>query len=188
MTILGVLGSPRRSGNSAHLLEMALRGAESAGARRLPTVQVNDLNLRTCRNCGGCAPSGICVERDDMTDIYPLLRSADIWLFASPIYYDNITGSLKSFFDRFFCFDKPSGCKLSGARTGGFIITYEDEPRADYLRTVEIYCGYLSWFGDFVYTDAIEGSRLGAPNDAKSRPTLESDADALGRRLVERLR
>jgi multimeric flavodoxin WrbA len=186
-TILGISGSPRRNGNSAFLLEKSLQAAETAGARRLPVVYVNELKFRGCQNCGGCAKTGTCIEKDGMTEIYPLLRQADIWLFASSIFFDNITGQLKSFFDRLYCLDKPPGSKLPGRRSGGFLIVYEDKPRKDYLRYTDVYLKYLPWFGDFAYTEAMEGPRLAGPADAEKRPDLISLAEAMGRRLVERL-
>jgi multimeric flavodoxin WrbA len=188
ISILGILGSPRKNGNSAFLLDRSLHAAQATGARRLPVVYVNELNFRGCQNCGGCAKTGICSQKDGMTEIYPLLRQADIWLFASSIFFDNITGQLKSFFDRLYCLDKPPGSKLPGRRSGGFLIVYEDKPRKDYLRYTDIYLKYLSWFAEFVYTEALEGPRLAGPADAKDRPELISRAESMGRRLVQKLK
>jgi len=187
ITILGISGSPRKKGNSAFLLDRALQGAEAAGARRLPVVYVNELEFRGCQNCGGCAKTGVCVQKDGMAEVYPMLRQADIWLFASSIFFNNITGQLKSFFDRLFCLDKPPGSKLSGRRSGGFIIVYEDKPRRDYLRCMDVYLKYLSWFADFVYTEALEGPRLAGPSDAATREELIVRAESMGQRLAEKL-
>jgi multimeric flavodoxin WrbA len=188
ISILGISGSPRKKGNSAFLLDRALESAVAVGAERLPVVYVNEMEFRGCQNCGGCAKTGVCTEKDDMTEVYPLLRQADIWLFATSIFFDNITGQLKTFFDRLYCLDKPPGSKLSGRRSGGFLIVYEDKPRRDYLQYTDIYLKYLSWFGDFVYTEALEGPGLADPSDAVRHPELAARAEALGARLVEKLR
>jgi multimeric flavodoxin WrbA len=185
--ILGICGSPRRRGNSALLLERTLAGAEAAGAERLPTVYVNELQFRSCQNCGGCLDTGVCIEKDGMTAVYPLLRAAAIWVLASPIYFDNITGSMKSFFDRLYCLDKPAGAKLPGRRAGGFIFVYEDKLRQDYRGYIEVYRRYLSWFGDFVFTDVLEGHRLARAGDVLNRAELLGQAEKLGTELVNRL-
>ena len=43
-----------------------------------------------------------CVQKDDMTQIYPAYRNADVVVLASPMYYWGISGQLKSAFDRLF--------------------------------------------------------------------------------------
>lgn len=185
--ILGISGSPREQGSSTFLLQQALEAAAEAGARVLPTVFPNRLRFRGCRNCGGCERTGVCVERDELTPVYAWLREADIWLFASPIFFDNITGPLKTLFDRLHCLYQPPGSKLPGRRTAGFIISYEDKPRDDYLRYAGIYLSYLAWFSELAWTGRLEASGIKAPGDAAGRPELARQARELGRNLVARL-
>lgn len=46
-----------------------------------------------------------CVQHDGMTDLYPLIASADALVMATPIYYFNMSGQLKTFIDRCIAVD-----------------------------------------------------------------------------------
>ena len=95
---LGILGSPRRGGNTELLLDSALKGASSAGSEVVKVI-LNDLDIRPCQECGGCDSSGVCVIDDDMTVLYALLDSANI-MFATPIFFDDVSAQNEAYVDR----------------------------------------------------------------------------------------
>jgi multimeric flavodoxin WrbA len=180
-TIVGIAGSPRKRGNSTTLLEQALRGAEGKGAQRLSTIHLDDLTFRDCQNCGGCNDTGVCVLKDGMNSVYDSLREADIWVLSSPIYFDNISGQLKLFFDRLFCLTKK---KLPGKRRAAFIIAYEDKKRDDYLKNMRVYQSYLSWFADFESAEVLQAWGVAAAGDVSKKPEFLEQARELGARLA----
>jgi len=187
---VGIAGSPRLKGNSATLLEAVLRGAASAGAET-ETVHLNDLALRGCQACARCAPREECILKDDLTPVFARLCQADLWVLASPIYYDGVTGQMKTFFDRCRWLTmagdrlKP---RLAGARRAAVIVTYEDKPRDDYRHEAEKLASYLAWMGDFGDVTIISEGRLGPADAAAARPDLLARAEQLGRGLAESLR
>ena len=128
--IIGIAGSPRRKGNSTTLLQQVLQGAEDRGAES-QIIFLNGLSFRGCQACDSCIHTGKCSVEDELTPFYSDLREADIWILASPIYYDSFSGQAKLFFDRCRCFSMEQG-KLEGRRGAAVIATYEDRPRADY--------------------------------------------------------
>lgn len=99
MKVLGIYGSPRKGGNSDQLLDRALEGARSAGAR-LSRVYARDLKMSGCIECGGCDHTGKCVVEDDMQSVYPLLEDSDIILLSTPIFFYGVTAQLKALIDR----------------------------------------------------------------------------------------
>ncbi|MBI4974861.1 MAG: flavodoxin family protein, partial [Candidatus Omnitrophica bacterium] len=99
MKILGISGSPRKGGNTDTLLDKALEGAQSAGAR-VEKIALNDLNFKPCQECGGCDETGICVIDDDMQLVYRSLNSADAVIVASPIFFGSVTAQVKMMIDR----------------------------------------------------------------------------------------
>jgi len=99
MKILGVLGSPRKNGNSDLLLDEALKGARSKGAQ-VEKICLYDLNFKACIACNGCDNTGECVLKDDMTPLYDKLRAADGIIIAAPIYFAGIPAQLKAMIDR----------------------------------------------------------------------------------------
>ena len=113
-----------------------------------------------------------------------------MWLLAFPIYYDMPCGQFKLFFDRCRTLSRVDGERtpsLLGRRRGGLFMTYEDQPREDYLRVARILSGYLNWFGDFGEAEILDGARLGPPDAASQRPDLLQRAAEIGAALVEDL-
>ena len=99
MNVLGIFGSPRRGGNTEVLLEEALRGAETEGAK-VERLYLSDFTITPCKECHGCDATGNCVILDDMTKIYPKLLQADVIILASPIFFYGVTAWTKAMIDR----------------------------------------------------------------------------------------
>ncbi len=98
--VIGISGSPRRSGNTDSLLNRALDGASSEGAF-VEKVFLNDLVFKPCQACGKCHGKGICGVRDDMAGIYRKIERSSAVIIASPIYFGTVTAQLKAMIDRF---------------------------------------------------------------------------------------
>jgi len=99
MKVLGILGSPRKGGNTELLLEEALKGAEAEGAE-VERLRITDYNIIPCKECLACYKDGNCIILDDMAKIYPKLLEADIILHASPIFFYGVTAWAKALIDR----------------------------------------------------------------------------------------
>jgi multimeric flavodoxin WrbA len=100
MNLLVLLGSPRKGGNSETLAEKVAEAVEHGGGK-VDWIRLNELNLRPCQGCGGCDKSGICVVKDDMTDIYLAVDRADRILLVSPVYFYGLSAQCKICGDRF---------------------------------------------------------------------------------------
>lgn len=99
MLVLGIYGSPRKDGNTDRMLNAFLDGASTRGCS-IERVYVRELNIHGCLECGGCDDTGICVQEDDMAQVYPLLEQASHIVVSSPIFFYGITGQLKLLIDR----------------------------------------------------------------------------------------
>lgn len=99
MSIIGIYGSPRIGGNTDNLLDTVLKGAQSNGGH-ITKVYVRDLKISGCRACDGCAKTGICIVKDEMQRIYPLLDEAKVVILASPIFFYGMSSQIKSLIDR----------------------------------------------------------------------------------------
>lgn len=103
MKILALLGSPRKKGNTALLLDEYLRGiAASDKDAEIIKVYLHEKNIRNCSACETCrdVTVGRCAINDDMQELYPLFRQADMIVYATPIYWWSISAQLKAFMDR----------------------------------------------------------------------------------------
>jgi multimeric flavodoxin WrbA len=99
MKVLGILGSPRKGGNTELLLEETLKGAEAEGAA-VESLRLTDYNIIPCKECLACFKDGNCIILDDMAKIYPKLLDADIIILASPIFFYGVTAWAKGLIDR----------------------------------------------------------------------------------------
>ena len=96
-------GSPRPNGNTSALVKEFARGAEEMGCT-VAIFQLDKMDIHGCKGCfgGGKDVNHPCVQRDDMEKIYPAYREADVVVLASPLYYWNLSGQLRTAFDRLF--------------------------------------------------------------------------------------
>jgi protein-tyrosine-phosphatase/putative NADPH-quinone reductase len=97
--VLGLQGSPRTKGNTTILLSTFLTEAERLGART-QHLDVARKNISPCQECGTCDKDGFCPIDDDMQQIYPLLRQADVIVMATPIFFYGPTAQMKALIDR----------------------------------------------------------------------------------------
>jgi multimeric flavodoxin WrbA len=100
MKVLALAGSPHCPSNSEALMQAAIEGASEIGEVEVHAFHVARMTISPCRACGGCSKTGECVIRDDMQQIYPLLRGAERLIIASPIFFGSVTAWLKAVFDR----------------------------------------------------------------------------------------
>lgn len=100
--VIGILGSPRRGGNNETLLDTALEGAKSAGAKTEKII-LNDMNISPCQACGGCNQTGKCIIEDDFQKIYEKLKSSQYFIVASPVYFYGTSSQTKLMIDRCQC-------------------------------------------------------------------------------------
>ena len=99
MKVLGIYGSPRKGGNTDHLLDTALEAAQSAGAD-ISKIYARRLKMSGCLECGGCEKTGKCVVDDDMQSVYPLLEASNVIFLASPIFFYGVSAQVKALIDR----------------------------------------------------------------------------------------
>jgi multimeric flavodoxin WrbA len=105
MNVLVLNASPRRDGNSARLSLAAAEGAREAG-HAVDVVHLDDhlehflRDCRRCRNDRGCCTIEDGYERLLRERVVP----ADAMVLATPVYWYGVSGQLKTFFDRMFCF------------------------------------------------------------------------------------
>lgn len=97
--VLCIAGSPRRSGNSAALLDACAAGVIEAGGV-VDRISLAARPVRPCSGCSQCSPTGECVLNDEMREYYPLIDAADAIVVASPVYFAGVPATLKAFYDR----------------------------------------------------------------------------------------
>ena len=97
--ILVIVSSPRKNGNSTELARRFCEGARESGN----DVEIEELRgkeIKFCTGCLACQKTGACVLRDDACSITEKMRSADVVVFATPVYFYGMSGQMKTLLDR----------------------------------------------------------------------------------------
>lgn len=97
--ILVISTSPRKGGNSETLADAFIRGANESG-HSTEKICLYDKTISFCKGCLACLKSHRCVIHDDADDITQKMGKADILVFATPIYYYEMCGQMKTMLDR----------------------------------------------------------------------------------------
>ena len=97
--ILVISTSLRKESNSDMLAEAFMNGAREAG-HEVETVSLKNKTIGFCKGCLACQKTGSCVIRDDAGEIVEKMLHADVLVFATPIYYYEMSGQMKTILDR----------------------------------------------------------------------------------------
>lgn len=173
MNILILNGSPRPAGNTAKMIEAFTEGAERAG-HGVTRVDVCRKRIAGCLACEYCHTkgNGVCIQQDDMREIYALLQAADMLVLASPIYYHGLSGQLKCAIDRFYAVGAPGTLRLKKIA----MILSSGDP--------DMYVGAkFSYCGDFVDYLQLEGMGMFTSNGEMTEEKL-AELRAFGRSLA----
>lgn len=101
MKILALMGSPRKNGNTAEILNCIKASAQ--GNDSVEIIALRDYKVLGCTGCSNCQKDTgdfACVQKDDGNLLLEKIRKADAVLYGTPLYGHNYSGQLKIFFDR----------------------------------------------------------------------------------------
>ena len=104
MKITAILGSRDHVGRTAKAAQALLRGAAAEGAESIETF-LPEMKVERCRQCedngwGLCRSEGRCVIDDDFAVLVERIRSSDAVVFANPVYFSDLSESMRAFLDR----------------------------------------------------------------------------------------
>ena len=186
MKIITILGSARKNGTSARIARGFTETAAARGAS-VTEYHLNSLQYRGCQGCEGChTRANRCVLRDDATVILDDLYTADIVVFAAPIYFGDTCGQFKSFYDRMWSLLKTDAqenedtSRLPAGKIAVLILSHVDAAGA-HDDVLNRYAMYLELYGFEVRMLAAAGLRLQPNADISS---YLNDAAGLARELL----
>jgi len=176
--VIGLLGSPLSDGNTAKLLDRALKGAEDAGCI-VEKILVTTLDFQACEEMLFCKDHDTCIIDDDMQQLYPKFKEMDSLIIATPVMTMGIPGKLKSMMDRFQVFfmakymrKKPFISKERRAGRRGLFICISG------MNIPEVFVGAkltVRAFFDIIdcqYTDELLISNMDTIRDVTAHPDL----------------
>ena len=203
--LAAICGSPRKGGNSAFLLERAVRSAEESLGDLVETTSYSlaGKSFAPCDACGRCAKLGDCRIEDDFQELRTLWTGADAVIYSVPVYHYSIPAQLKCFIDRLGnSLDSYHGgrivkdLKVIGAiAQGSHLFSGQEHAIADLVNHAlsmgcvpmsgdcwESYVGAGGWTRASVRKDSLK--KLYAAGNEEARVSVQSAA-TLGRRVVQ---
>jgi multimeric flavodoxin WrbA len=158
MRILGIMGSPRKGGNTEILLGVALEEAQKKGAI-VSEVSLRDKTIAPCNGCLKCTKTGKCVIKDDMQEIYGEMIESDAIIWATPVYFWSMTSLTKIVMDRTYSLLFP---KLQLAnKVGGVILVAATRGCVNAANIFHMYFSYNHmFFAEFSWGYAREKAEI----------------------------
>jgi len=160
LKVLGIVGSKRKNGNTAHLVQQALDTIESMEVET-ELILLGNHSIRGCMGCEGCKDTYKCVIMDDMQEIQLRMLEADAIIIGSPTYFYNITADMKAFIERCYCFQ-----------------VFAEEDRSVWSSIIEVLGGKYAVV--IAVCEQNDEKDMGFTAEAMSKPL-----EALGYRVVE---
>jgi multimeric flavodoxin WrbA len=124
--VLGVVGSPRKGGNTHILVSRILDGAKEAGAATQELL-LGELEIKECDGCHLCWEGKECSKGDDMNEIYDKIIDSDVIVFGTPVYWYGPTALMKAFIDRFVYFNCPENREKIRGKEAVIAVVFEEE-------------------------------------------------------------
>ncbi len=157
MKITAIMGSPRKNGTTSRIAKGFLDQAEAKGAQ-ITSFYLNNMDFKGCQGCHLCkTKSESCVLKDDLTPALESMVASDILVFATPIYFWDVTGQFKCFFDRTWSLVKPDyttnpqPARMDPGKKALWISS-QGEAEEKYKEVIDKYTGFLTMFGCETYT------------------------------------
>ena len=180
--ILGIIGSPRKRGNTHILVSRILDGAEKEGAMTEP-LYLGDLDVRECDGCHSCWRGKQCSKKDDMTYAYPKIIESDILIFGTPVYWYGPTALMKCFIDRFVYFNCPRNRAKIRGKSAVIAIPFEEEDPGTADLLVKFFKKSLQYL-EIKLIGKILVPGVGSRGDVLKKADRLEEAYELGRRLA----
>ncbi len=177
--VLVISSSLRKVSNSDLLCDEFIKGAEEAG-NTVEKISLRGKHIEFCIGCLACQKTGKCVIKDGMAEINQKLHDCDAVVFATPIYYYEMCGQLKTLLDR------TNPLYDSGYRFRKVYMlscAAEDE---DYVpnRATDGLCGWIDCFDKAKLSGTVFVGGVNAPGEIKGNDKLKL-AYELGRSVLE---
>jgi len=97
--VIVISTSFRKGGNSDTLADEFIRGAKESG-NDVEKISLEGKTIGFCKGCLVCQKTRECVINDDAVNIAEKVKNADTIVYATPIYYYEMSGQMKTLLDR----------------------------------------------------------------------------------------
>jgi multimeric flavodoxin WrbA len=168
--------SLRKNSNSHALAEEFARGVQDAG-NQAEVISLIGKKIDYCRGCLVCQKTGHCVISDDAIEIEKKVLEADVIVWATPIYYYEMSGQMKVLIDRM----NSLYSKDYKFREVYFLATAAEDGEFVPARAIEGTKGWIDCFGKASFVDYVFCGGVNDPGDIIGNEKLK-DAYEMGKK------
>ena len=176
--VLVISTSLRNGGNSDTLAEELIRGAKDAG-NNVKKISLEGKTIGFCKGCLVCQKTQECVIKDDAVNIAQKVKDADTIVFATPIYYYEMSGQMKTLLDRL----NPLFPSDYSFREVYLIASAADSNKEAMDAAVEGLQGWIACFNKAKLSGVIRGVGVTDIGDVKHHEKLMSEAYEMGKAI-----
>ena len=176
--VLIISTSLRSNANSEILAKEVERGAKEVG-HEVEFVTLKDKEIKFCKGCMACQKLGKCVINDDANEITADMKEADVIIWATPVYYYEMTGQMKTLIDR------ANSLFATGKNFSEvYVITTSADSSEGVVQTViNGVNGWIACFNGVKLCKYLEAGGLDNPNEVLNRKELMEKAYFIGRAI-----
>ena len=95
-----VISTSMRHGSNSHVLAQRFAEGATAAGHAVEVISLKGKDIRFCIGCLSCQKTGACVFNDDVPAIMESVLNADVVCWATPVYYYEMSGQMKTLIDR----------------------------------------------------------------------------------------
>ena len=121
MKAIGIVGSPRKEGNTEILTKHALKALAEEGIET-ELIPLAGLKIAGCTACMACLKAETCSIKDDLWPIYEKMKEADGIILASPVYFSSATALIKALMERTGYISQKNNYTLKGKVGGSLVV------------------------------------------------------------------
>ncbi len=176
--ILIISTSLRANSNSEYLAHECERGALESG-NEVTFLSLKGKNIGYCIGCLACQQTGKCVLKDDAGEFCEQVKNADTLVFATPIYYYEMCGQMKTLLDRL----NPLYPTDYRFRKVYMIATAAEDGDQTFEKAYNGLLGWVDCFERAKLCGLVTGGGIGDSGDAKAHADALRRAYELGRAL-----
>lgn len=176
--VIVISTSLRAGSNSDMLAEKFAEGAKASG-NEVEKISLRGKEIKFCVGCLSCQKTGACVFKDDVPDIMAKVLNADVVCWATPIYYYEMSGQMKTLLDRM----NPMYPMDYAFRDIYMIATAAEEEESAFEKAYNGLQGWVDCFEKAKLKGLVTGGGIGDANDAPNHEEIMKRAYELGKAL-----
>lgn len=152
---IAIINGSARKGNTWTAIDAFVQGC--GAAHEVDIIETDGVNVSPCKGCGACECYKGCVAKDDSNAVVDRLTSADLIVYATPVYWWGVTAQLKTIIDKSYC----KAAMLKGKKIGLIVVggAGTEDGQYDLIKTqFDCMSKFLSW--DFTFFKKFSANAL----------------------------